>query len=99
MFCDIRKRALCCPSGIFVCVQFQIVGEYDRARAANARQSFHFQKYPRDLPEAMRQVNKQHIKEFFWIWGPQTFGTTCRVPNLFSKNTPPYCTPTHICNY
>ena len=30
------------------------------------------------LAEALRQVNRQHIKEKIWIWGPYKI---CRVPN------------------
>ena len=44
-FCYFRKRALCCQSGIFLWVQFQKIGEFGRAHATHARQSFHFQKW------------------------------------------------------
>ena len=32
-FCDFRKRALCCRSGIFLWVQFQKIGEFGLARS------------------------------------------------------------------
>ena len=35
--------------------------------------------------EALRQVNKQHLKKHFGFWVLKQFGTTCRVPNCVFK--------------
>ena len=35
------------------------------------------------LSEALRQVNKQHFKEKFWISGSETSWHTLAVPNFF----------------
>ena len=47
---------------------------------------------------ALRQVNKQHFKEYFWIWvgALKQLGTTWRVANFFLRKSLHPIVSTHV---